>query len=188
MLDSSLTGEKQLTKLNQQMAIKLKTFSQIRKFMTEKTAILVYKTTILPIIDYNDIIYGMLTENLQLKLQRLQNRALRTVFVGKKLSTSEMHEMAGIAYLKQRRYEHLMMLMFLRSMELAYHDTTHRITRQADAVILRVPMAKSTKYMRAPVYMGSTEWNKIPHHIRNIKTRLGFKMRIKKYIQGRPRV
>ena len=183
VLDSSLTGEQQLTKLNQQMAIKLKTFSQIRKFMTEKTAVIVYKTTILPIIDYNDIIYDMMTENLQLKLQRLQNRALRTVFLGKTLTNKEMHDRAGVTFLKKRRHEHLMMLMFSRSREMSYHDTTVRTTRQADAVLLRAPTAKTTKYMRAPIYRGSVEWNKIPHQIRNIRTRLGFKMRIKKYFQ-----
>ena len=62
VLDSALTGEQQLMKLNQQMATKLKTFNQIRRFMSEKTAVLIYKTTILPIIDYNDIIHGVLTE------------------------------------------------------------------------------------------------------------------------------
>ena len=184
VLDCKLTGEQQVSNLNQQVAIKLKTFNQIRRFMTEKTAILIYKTTILPIIDYNDIIYGLLTENLQMKLQRLQNRALRTVFWGQKLTNNEMHEKANVNCLKIRQYEHMMMLMHTRAKNELYQDNITRITRQATAVLLKVPQARLDKYLKAPICKGSSEWNKLPTQIREIKTRLGFKMKLRKYEQA----
>ena len=186
VLDTALNGEAQLAKVNQQMAIKLKTFNQIRKFMTKTTAILIYKTTILPIIEYNDIIYELLVENSQAKLQRLQNRALRTVFWGEKLSTNEMHERANVTFLKNRREEHMMMLMYDRAKLKMYRDETERKTRQAEAILLKVPQAKSTKFNKAPVCKGGTGWNKLPHAIRNATTRLGFKMRLRKYMLAGP--
>ena len=148
--------------------------------------IMIYKTTILPIIDYNDIIYGLLTENLQSKLQRLQNRALRTVFWGKKLTNKEMHETANICYLKNRQYEHLLMLMHTRAKDWTYQDRTIRTTRQAAAIMLKVPHAKLEKYLRAPICRGSTEWNKLPPQAREIKSRLGFKLKLRKLFTGWP--
>ena len=187
VLDASLNGEQQMVGLNQQMAIKLKTFNQIRKFMTEKTAILIYKTTILPIMDYNDIIYELLIEYSQTKLQRLQNRALRTVFWGKNLSTKEMHDRANITYLKNRRIEHMMMLMYDRAKLDIYRDETNRKTRQAEAALLTVPRANGVKFRKAPICEGGgARWNKLPHVIRNISTRLGFKMRLRKYLLDDP--
>ena len=63
------------------MAIKLTTFRKIRYLITTSTAFMIYKATILPLLDYNDIVYSLLNENLKKKLQSIQNRALRTVFI-----------------------------------------------------------------------------------------------------------
>ena len=62
------------------MAQKLYTFRKIRKCMSQNTAIKVYKATLLPILEYNDIVYDLLTKAQLQKLQRIQNRALRVVF------------------------------------------------------------------------------------------------------------
>ena len=59
ILDSKLTGIPQYHSLLSQMSV--------------------IKATILPIIDYNDTVYNLHTEQYIRKLQTLQNRALRTV-------------------------------------------------------------------------------------------------------------
>ena len=65
----------------------------------------------LPIIDYNNIIYGLLMQQQETKVQRIQNRALKTVYQSKTLSVIEMHTLAKIGTLKERRNLHLMTLM-----------------------------------------------------------------------------
>ena len=98
------------------------------------------------------------------------------------ISTLNMHEKAQTSYLKQRREEHLMSLMYMRALDKMYQDTTNRVTRQAEAILLYSPIPKTTKFMKAPICMGSANWNKLPAQIRKCKTRLGFKMRVRKYI------
>ena len=83
-LDSAMNGQKQLGKLNQQLALKLTTFRKIRSYMSENTVIMLYKATILPVFDYNDLVYELLTKQQQARIQKILNRALRVVSRGKK--------------------------------------------------------------------------------------------------------
>ena len=55
-IDNRLSGNSQYTKLLQTLGQKIRTFGKIRRFLTEieKAALTVYRSTILPIIDYND--------------------------------------------------------------------------------------------------------------------------------------
>ena len=75
-----------------------------------------------------------------------------------------------------------MTLMYIRALDKAYQVTTERVTRQVEPTLLYSPMPKTTKFMKAPICLGSTSWNKLPSQIRKCKTRLGFKMRVRKYI------
>ena len=114
ILDATLNLDKQLSKINQIIAIKLSTFRKMRYYISEATAIVIYKSTILPILDYNDIIYSLGTELQKDKMQKIQNRALRTIFRNKTLSTLEMHDQAKVKYLAERREAHTLALMYRR--------------------------------------------------------------------------
>ena len=69
ILDNRLNGTKQFNMIVQQMAVKLHNFSKIRYLIDTQTALRIYKTTILPLLDYNDIIYNIITEQQKRKLQ-----------------------------------------------------------------------------------------------------------------------
>ena len=185
-LDPNLNATKQLSKLNQQMAQKLISFRRLRACLSEETAIIIYKATILPIFDYNDIFYNMLNKQQLTKIQRLQNRALRLVFKGKIMSVAEMHERANVEYLEERRENHLLSLMYNRAKDDNYIDNTTRKTRMADAVVLKVPKARTNKLKKAPIYKGSVLWNNLPPRIRQAKTRLELKNLNKMHKNGQP--
>ena len=185
-LDSTMTGTKQLSKLNQQLAIKLTTFRKIRNYMSENTAIMIYKAMILPIFDYNDIIYNLLTQQQQTKLQRVQNRALRIVFRGKILSVNDMHERANVDKLETRRDNHLLALMYNRSKDPNYLSPQARETRRTAAVTLRVPHPKTNRLKKAPIYKGSSMWNNLPAKIRNSGSKLELKNLLKRHRAGMP--
>ena len=185
-LDQTLSGVNQLTRLTQLISQRLISFRRIRRSLSERTAIVLYKATILPIFDYNDIIYNLLNKQQLAKLQRLQNRALRLVFCSRTLSVSDMHNRATVEYLEQRRENHLLALMFIRTWEDEYRDDNPRITRRADAVMLKVPRARTTKLTKAPILMGSKIWNDLPPEVRNAKTKLELKCLIKRNRTGQP--
>ena len=183
-LDSSLTAGQQLSRLNQTLAPKLKTFRKLRDYISENTALQLYKTTILPIIDYSDIVYNLITQQQETKLQRIQNRALRTIYRDKQLSTQLLHELAKIDKLKTRRDIHLLALMFKRVKEPAYIDQINRTTRTSKGILLRVPRPKTNKLTRAPIFAGSKMWNNLPHKLRNIPTYNRFKTAIRTHLTG----
>jgi hypothetical protein len=70
MLDELLTLIPQIAKLNQIMAMKLNSFRKMRHCMIPSTAVLIYKSTILPIIDCNDVIYWLATHQQVSKIQK----------------------------------------------------------------------------------------------------------------------
>ena len=155
--------------------------------MSENTAIIIYKATILPLFDYNDIIYGLLNaQQQQLKLQRIQNRALRVVFRGKVLSVREMHDRANVETLDLRRKGHLMALMYERTHDPNYIDNTPRVSRRAAAKMLKVPKPKTNRLKKGPKYNGSVKWNDLPPKVRQAKTKLELKNLLKKHKAGRP--
>ena len=181
-LDSTLTAGQQLNRLNQSLAPKLTTFRKMRDYISENTALLLYKVTILPIIDYSDVIYNLLTQQQESKLQRIQNRALRTVYKGRILNTQTMHDLAKLDPLKTRRNTHQLTLMYKRAKDPQYIDQTKRTTRAAKGILLKVPRSATTKLAKAPIVMGSTMWNNLPHKIRNSHTYVGFKMAVRKHL------
>ena len=185
-LDPTLTAGTQLSKLNQLLAQKLNSFRKIRRSVSEKSAITIYKATILPIFDYNDIIYYLLNKQQLAKLQRMQNRALRLVFMGRILSVVDMHKLAKVEYLEQRREAHLMGLMFNRTRDHTYRDDQARVTRQGDAVLLKVPKSNTTKFMASPIFNGSTMWNRLPVEVRQAESRYALKILHKKHTAGLP--
>ena len=60
-------------------------FSKIRRFLSEKAALDVYKTMILPYFDYGDVIFMFSIGKLLDKLDRLRIRGLK---LSKKITTS----------------------------------------------------------------------------------------------------
>ena len=183
-LDSTLTAKSQLSRLNQTLALKLKTLRKMRNFISENTALLLYKTTILPIIDYNDIIYSLLTQQQALKLQRIQNRALRTIYRDRQLNTQELHDKAKIDQLATRRNIHLLALMYRRTKEPDYVDLTNRRTRTADGITLRVPRPKTNRLIKAPIFAGSKLWNALPHKVKSKPTYERFKAAARAHLLG----
>ena len=175
IIDSTLNGNKQLAKLNQNIALKMTSFRRMRYFINEKTALMLYKALILPLLDYNDIIYNLLTRQQQDKLQKTQNRALRVVFRDKILSVKELHDNAKLDFLEIRRNKHLMTLMFDRAQQDSFIDTMQRKTRQGDATLLKVPKPQTHKLDSAPVYKGSVMWNALTVDVRKSKTKLQLK-------------
>ena len=147
--------------------------------MSENTAIMLFKATLVPIFDYNDIYYGLLTQQQLVKMQRIQNRALRTVFKGKVLTTAQMHQLADIALISDRQKLHLQTLMYDRAQCSEYQATPTRNTRQTEAVTLIVPKPKTSRLAKAPIYRGSRMWNDLPNHVRKAGTKKEFKLKLK---------
>ena len=77
ILDKSLTFNKHVQQCINSVSHKLFLLSKIRSYISEHMAITIYKTLIVPYLDYGDVLFINASRELLNKLQRLQNKCLR---------------------------------------------------------------------------------------------------------------
>ena len=75
----------------------------------KEVAVLIYKTMLLPYLDYADVIFSRSNSGDLAKMQRLQNRCLRIGlgFDGR-YSTDRAHKLASVPFLVDRRKAHVL--------------------------------------------------------------------------------
>ena len=180
ILDNKLNGEPQFNSLLRNVGFKIRTFGRIRKFLTTRAALTVYKSTILPIIDYNDYFQLMWNREKIGKIQKQQNWGLRVVYssAAPGLSEDEMHEMAKLPKLSLRRVTHLLHLMYLRSKLPNVLDDRDLPTRQFDKIKFKVINPIINKAFKTPNYLGAKMWDMLPFGTQNSNTITEFKRRV----------
>ena len=113
-IDTNLDYHLHRQKLIGNVHSKINYLTTIRSFLTTSAALTIYKSTILPLIDYCDFVYDQNISYTNQQIQKLQNRALRVVFnqhrirYDLRLSTDTLQERAKISRLIYRRYQHLL--------------------------------------------------------------------------------
>ena len=91
-IDSTLSLNTHINTVIRTVNTKLNTLMQTRTLVGEKTALLLYKTLILPILEYNSCCFTLLVQHQKDQLERLQNRGLKIVFkANPRESTDNLH-------------------------------------------------------------------------------------------------
>ena len=153
-IDNGLTGNAQYNKLAQTLGFKLSMFGKVRRFLTTRAALTVYKSTILPLLDYNDQFQVLWNKEKLSKLQKMQNWGLRTVYskTTPPMSEEQMHEAGGVLGLEQRRILHLLGTMYHRSNVESFLDNRGFCTRQFDKIKFKVLTPNIKQAFRSPNY------------------------------------
>lgn len=177
ILDSSLTFEAHLKSLIKKFSYKVYVLNQMRPHLTTSAACLVYKSMMLPDLDYGDIFYEGCSKKYLNKLQRLQNRAISIVLgpSSTDLTIDEKHCKINLFRLETRRSQHLANFMFRRAQYKKYHDINPGITRQHDKLILKVIRPKIEKVKNSLLFKGSKIWNDMSPAAHNLPTYDAFK-------------
>ena len=114
-LDECLNLYSNYNNVFKKYSYKIHQFGKIKKYLDQTTRLVVYKQTILPLIEYvSFMLFYNRTCDVE-KLQRLQNRCLRMCFDinnPRDMSVLRLHEICNISYLSTRRHTHLAKLMF----------------------------------------------------------------------------
>ena len=157
---------------------------KIRCYITEDAAVKIYKSMILPYVDYGDIFYMNANSGLVEKLQTLQNRALRICFTARLITPTQiLHRSAQISKLKPRRITHLVNYMFKNKSNIRYLNVRNINTRLHDAPVFKTTCTKPNceKFKANVYYNGAMAWNNLAVNIRNIETYEIFKTTQKKW-------
>ena len=173
-LDQSLNYKYHLGTVINNISFKLYLFSKVRRFLNEKSAIIVYKSMILPFYDYCDVIYSFSTIPELKKLDRQHLRGMKICLDnGYNMNDDELLNNCKLSSLENRRKVHTRNYLFNKK------DMCENInninTRLHDGPVFKVihPNVESVK--RSVWYGGSIEWNGLDAETRNIIEAVQFK-------------
>ena len=180
-LDLNMNFKKHMENCIKYATYKTFLLSKVRKYITTAAAIRVYKTMILPLIDYGDILYDGTNSFLLKKIQTLQNRCLRICqYKNYHITVKNLHELCTVSMLKERRIMHLKLFMFKQKSNKEIVNTRLVHTRAHDALLFTTIRPKSEKYKINVYYQGTLIWNAMNVHERSIETYTELKCYLKK--------
>ena len=170
-LDMNLNFKKHLGNCIKSASYKALLLSKVRRYITFEAAIRIYKTMILPLIDYGDILYDGSNRVLLKKIQTLQNRCLRTcVFKNYHIPVKDLHEICTVSTLNMRRIMHLKLFMFKQRENMNFVNNRKVNTRAHDAILFVTKRPNSEKYKLNVYYKGALLWNEMTVPERSIET------------------
>ena len=185
-LDSTLNFGKHLSTTIKTVQHKLVLLGKIRKYLKSEVALKIYKTMVLPYIDYADVIYSKARAADLEKVQRLQNRCLKLCQVRDRLfSTDRVHKDANVPFLHDRRKAHTLNFMYIRKdRKPALLNRREIRTRAHDAPVFSVGIPRCEAFKCSVAVFGAMEWNNLEVEVRNIATITAFKEGQKKAMHG----
>ena len=180
-LDSHLNFKKHIMDCRKTSAHKVYMLSKVRRYIDQETSIHLYKSMIMPVIDYGDIVYSGAPCTILEKLQKIQNRALRICLQADyHLPVITMHQRTNVPNLKVRRYAHLNNYIYSRKQDTEYLVTREVRTRRFDAPVLETVRPQIEKYKKGTMYRGIAQWNTLDVQTRNTDEVTTFKEAQKK--------
>ena len=180
-LDSTLSYNQHINNVSRNAHHKLYQLRRINTFLTKDTSLMIFKSYILPIIEYGNVIYNSASEKSLSKLQRLQNQSIKLCLnLDKMTPTATIHKLANLNTLKDRREKATIKFMFNRTKHSKFHDTSNYNiqTRSSTVPKLKVPEFRSSKARNAILYSGSILWNKLNQNIKEITNKSKFSRKI----------
>ena len=191
-LDSDLNFGEHMTYLKSKLYAKIKLLGRVRMLLDHKTALTIYKTLILPVLDYcHFIYYGILARD-QETLQRLQNCAFRAILqVDKYTHTLDTHTFLNMDTLDKHWKKHVSVQVYkylncpgppaCRNMftyTTEYHTVNTRASQKPTLVVPRINLSMSQRNLK---YFGAKIWLEIPDDIKQSSSLEIFKENIYKY-------
>ena len=185
LLDECMTLVPNFNSIFKKYSYKIFQFGKIRRYLDIQTRILVYKQTIMPLVEYVSFMLYLNNVKETEKLQKLQNRCLRmclNINNPRDMSVLRLHETSRVNFLDIRRYSQLLNIMFMLKCNNVSQKVSVRNTRNADRYIFNTDIVHKEVYARSPYYKGVTLWNNLPIDLQNQTIGLPFKICLKKHL------
>ena len=193
IIDSCLTWQAQISNTIRNAAPKLGLLKRLSKSLPFQLLEQIYKTYLLPVMEYGCTVWGVSCDENLTKIQKLQNLIARTVTGNYDFVNSrgiDIVEDLGWQSFIERRDFLICSLMYkcihgtapdylLNNVTLA-HEICERETRLNGALNVHLPHPKIEKYRNSFCYTGANLWNQLPNNIKESCTLEGFKRGYKK--------
>ena len=182
LLDECMTLSANFNSIFKKFSHKIFQFGKIRKYMDINTRVLLYKQTILPLVEYVSFMLCLNNVGEVDKLQKLQNRCLRFclgIINSLEVSVDRLHQIARVNKLDVRRDVQLLNLMFLLKTNKMYGRDGVPVTRNIDRYIFYTDIVHKDVYAKSPYFKGVLLWNYLPLDLQHKPSGQEFKTCIK---------
>ena len=180
ILDYELNYNAHVKDLKKRLAFKSYLLGRLKQFVPTNILLRIYKTYVIPVLDYADILYNGANSDLLILIQRLQNRCLKFCLKMPVLtSTDYVHQETNLPMLIERRNYHARILGFKRSKFPTKCVSVNRQTRANQAPLLKYHLIHCAAYERSIEVDVSRKFNKLSPVIRSIDTIAEFKREMK---------
>ena len=168
VVDESLSWNNHMSYIASRVYPKLKLVNRISSFLSPAFLLKIYKMTILPILDYGCIVWGLCSKKNFDFLERLQSKAMRIILRTNHLTcTQSMRERLGLLTLfNRRRY---LCLQLVYKIVNDYH-CPRQLKTLRDSGELHLPRYKTAMGQSTFEYAAAKEWNDLPRELRACKT------------------
>lgn len=176
-LDSKLSILPHITKVKKSFGNRLYKLCKLRKCMSKKVSLDIYKVMIVPVVEYCSFYTGSGNVTELAKLQRMQNQALRVCCRVQIRGTNiaVLHDECGVELLERRRKKQLLNIMWKKSRGGEALEQAHVRTRGDLKVKFAKRRAKTSFYQKCPYYRGVTAWDKLTEEVQKLPTKRRFK-------------
>ncbi|CAH2108859.1 unnamed protein product [Euphydryas editha] len=192
-MDCNFSWAAHVNEVSKRLHYTFHSLKRLQFFLPSKTKIMLAQTLLLPILDYADVCYLDVTEELLRKLERLQNLAIRFIFGLRKFDRIS-HFRAQLKWLpiRCRRDMHILSTLFnilcdpnapsyLRS-RFNLLPSPNRSRRPGITPMLDVPKCNTKFRLNSFSVRASILWNNLPKDIQTSPSLVSFKHKLKKHL------
>lgn len=181
ILDENLSFVSHINSLIRASTVKVYTLSKIRRYINSDTAVTIFKSFILPKLEYGDVFCCCVTKRLQSKIQVVMNKALRICYKSKREDSNYYnHLKAKVLPLHLRRKCSILKLMFsVIDRKKDEIEEAGRSMRSKKFPKLVCPFPNSETFKNSISYTGPKYWERLPGRLKNISDLKSFKQELK---------
>ena len=186
ILDPKLSYEKFINHQVNNVNYRAYQLARLSRFMGTVFLITIYKTYVLPVIEYGDILISNASVDSLTKLERCQTKCLKIALkVPVRTPTEDVLNITRSNTIKERRRSHMLIAAYQRSRQHKYVDQRQLITRGWDGPMLKVCFSKLTMYQNSLEYTLATLWNNSKVEDRIVPSLELFKSKMKQQLIDR---
>ena len=196
-LDQCLSWNSHCMKIASKAGLQLHLMRRLSKILPKETMIQIYKTYMMPILEYAATVWGYTSEQNINQVQRIINLSARIISKNYDFISSRGEDILkelNLNTFKERRDFLLAVLMYKCHQGTAPNNLidklclqsllSERTSRHTDASTYNIPKSRIKKAEASFYITGPKIWNKIPQHIRDAPSVDTFKKLYKKEILG----
>ncbi len=191
-LDKNLKFNVHADYVRRKIFSKMKALAKTRQFVSQSMSLQLYRSLVLPHLDYGDILYDTMSAQDSNKLQVIQNKCLRICLKeDPRASVDRLHDVAKLPTLKDHRIMHSVKFVYeglnnkssvkvneMFSFVNETHDVNTRASTDKMAAMPHATLQISKGNIR---FRGAGYFNELPAVARTAPTTNSFKNRVKKH-------